>query len=455
MNPQIKILHNIGNTIEIPNELESKASTYISDNVVSGVTSIPVDNTTDFSDTSTLLLLSSVGTENAEIVTSDSNTTKAFTTLATLMLHNRGDNVSEISWDQIVLSKCSTVDGTYIPLAPQTIFVTQQKTTFFDIAGTGTDYYKIQWKNSITGNLSDFSEAVSVASYPTNSVASIIYPVLKAMGISEDDNRITVPFCISAVNDARKFTAAKLYGIRQAWQQKFEHPIRVLAGRNYVDLPEDIDFSETDRSVLAARFIEGGLTYIDKKDWNRISCSTAGSKNSSLITIGDNTITLDNVGDFADNDSGVAYISTSIYTEEIEEIEYTGVDLITNQLTGVTGITRNIPAGTMVWSKPTISQPTYYTVFDEKLYFDKIIPNSMQGSNVYIDYYKKIDEIVNLSQELKEHYREMYKWYLRYAIKYRKDTSLSSKDTDLVKFEGLTLALFSNLYSGQNTIIIN
>jgi hypothetical protein len=166
------------------------------------------------------------------------------------------------------------------------------------------------------------------------------------------------------------------------------------------------------------------------------------------------TITLDSVGDFPDTTSGVAYIATTAYTQDIEEIAYTGINLTTNQLTGVTGITRDIPTGTRVWSKPTISQPIYYTVFEEKLYFDRIVPDSMQGANLYIDYYKKIDEVVSLSQALPEHYREIYKWYLRYAIKYRKDTSLDAKDPDLVKFESLVQALFNNLYTGQTTTII-
>jgi cation transport regulator ChaB len=136
------------------------------------------------------------------------------------------------------------------------------------------------------------------------------------------------------------------------------------------------------------------------------------------------------------------------------QIAYTSVDLTTNQLLGVTGITRDIPAGTRVWSRPTISQPIYYTVFDGKLYFDRIIPDSMQGNNLYIDYYKKIEVVEDLYQVLPEHYREIYKWYLRYAIKYRKDNDLPSDDPDLKKFESLVQSLVDNLYTGQETTII-
>ena len=79
----------------------------------------------------------------------------------------------------------------------------------------------------------------------------------------------------------------------------------------------------------------------------------------------------------------------------------------------------------------------------------------MQGNNLYIDYYKKIDEVTNLYQELPEHYREIYKWFLRYAIKYRKDITLDNNDPDLKKFESLVQALFNNLYTGQTTLITN
>ena len=254
--------------------------------------------------------------------------------------------------------------------------------------------------------------------------------------------------------------AAKLYGIRQAWQQKFEFPIQILAGTNYVNLPSDIEFSETDRSVLAARFLIGNvltpynLRYIDKRSWNQIAFSVMGGYTQVLANIGDSTISLDSAGDFPNTSGGVAYVATTDFTQTILQIAYTGVDLTNNQLTGVTGITRSIPVGTRVWSRPTISQPIYYTVFGDKMFFDRIIPDSMQGENVYIDYYTLISEVTDLTQILPENYREMYKFYLRYAIKYRKDISLSSGDPDLAKFEELVMALFNNLYTGQDTTII-
>jgi hypothetical protein len=253
----------------------------------------------------------------------------------------------------------------------------------------------------------------------------------------------------------------KLYGVRHAWRSEFEYPLKVLAGSNYVNLPDDIDFDESDRSLLSARFIRGNvlapfnLKYIDKRSWNQVAFNVGGSITTTETLIGATEIDVQSAGDFPPTTTeGVAYIATTDFDQEILQIEYTGVNLVTNKLTGVTGVDRDIPVGTQIWVTPTIAQPINYTVFEDRLVFDRIIPNSLQGNNCYIDYYKKADEVTDLYQELKEPYREIYKWYLRWAIKYRKDFTISQSDPDYVKFEELVQALFDNLYTGQNTIIV-
>jgi len=461
MFPQITIRHNIGNIIEIPNQLNSSVFTYLSNNFAIGSTALTVDNAIDFTAGEILLLLGSIGAENAEFIASASHTDQSFVTLATKQPHNRGDLVSHVNYDQIVISKSATKDGTYAVLATLSLFVTQQKTVHFDAAGLTSDYYKLQWKNSLTDDLSEFSLPVSVLSYPTNSVGSVILPVLSAMGVSENDNKITVPFCLEAINDARKYVDMKLYGIRHAWRSEFEHPIKVLAGTNFALLPDDIDFDESDRSLLAARFITSNvlapfnLRYIDKRSWNQLSFNIGGSKSTAVVAISAVTIPLESAGDFPlGTNAGVAYVATTGFSQVLMPIAYTGVDQDTNELTGVTGVTREIPIGTQIWVRPTIAQPFSYTVYDDQIVFDRVIPGSMQGVNVYIDYYRKSGEVTDLYQELREPYREIYKWYLRYAIKYRKDITLAQSDPDYKKFEELVDALFANLYTGQDTTII-
>ena len=461
MFPQVTIRHNIGNIIEIPNQVNASVFTYLSNNFPIGATALAVDNAIDFTTGSILLFLGAIGAENAEFISSASHTDQNFVTLATKQPHNRGDLVSQVNYDQVVILKSATIDGTYTVLTTLSLFVTQQRTVHFDAIGLTSDFYRLQWRNSQTSALSPLSLPVSVLSYPTNSVGSVILPVLTAMGVSENDPKINVPFCLGAINDARKYVDMKLFGIRHAWRSEFEHPIKVLAGTNFALLPDDIDFDESDRSLLSARFITSNvlapfnLNYIDKRSWNQRSFNIGGSKNTVLAGIAATTISLENVGDFPRNVSaGVAFVATSLHTQTLMQIAYTGVNQAGNQLTGVTGITRAIPIGTQIWVRPTIAQPFAYTVHDDRLVFDRVLPASMQGANVYIDYYRKSGEVTDLYQELKEPYREIYKWYLRYAVKYRKDITLSQSDPDYKKFEELVKALFDNLYTGQDTTII-
>lgn len=469
MFPQITIRHNIGNIIEIPNELNPKVFSYLSNNFAIGVTALTVDNAIDFTSGSIILLLGSIGAENAEFGYASAHTDQGFTVAATKQPHNRGDLVTQVNYDQIEISKCSTIDGSYSVLATLSLFVTQQKTVQFDSVGLTTDFYKLRWKNSVSGDFSGYSDPVSVLSYPVDSVGSVIFPVLKAMGISENDPKITIPFCIEAIGDARKYVKMKLFGIRHAWLANFEFPIQILAGSNFAYLPDDIDFEETDRSLLSGRFITNNvlapfnLKYIDKRSWNQVAFNVGGSVTTAEAAIAAATIDVQSAGDFLPaNNEGVAYIATTEFDQEILQIAYTGVDLVAKQLTGVTGIDRTIPVGTQIWVTPTIAQPIWYTVYSEgdeqdsrgKIVFDRIIPDSMQGNNFYIDYYKRMLEIADLYQKLPEPYREIYKWYLKYAIKYRKDITLAQSDPDYKKFEELVQALFDNLYTGQDTIIV-
>ncbi len=469
MFPQITIRHNIGNIIEIPNELNPKVFTYLSNNYVIGTTVVSVDNAIDFTAGSIIVVLGTVGAENCEFGYPSAHTDTTITLAATKQPHNRGDLVTQVNYDQVVISKASTIGGSYSVLATLPLFLTQQKTIQFDAAGLTTDFYKLQWKNSLTGDLSAYSEPVSVLSYPVNSVGSIIFPVLKAMGVSENDPKITAPFCISALNDARDYVKMKLYGIRHAWLENFEFPIQVLAGSNFVNLPDDIDFNETDRSMLAGRFIMNNvlapfnLKYIDKRSWNQVAFNVGGSVTVGETAIAAVELNVQSAGDFLPaNNQGVATVATTAFDQDILQIQYTGIDLIAKKLTGVTGIDRILPAGTQVWVTPTIAQPIWYTVYNNdteggdpgRIVFDRIVPMSMQGNNFYIDYYKKFLPVTDLYQRLPEPYREIYKWYLRYAIKYRKDITLAQSDPDYKKFEELVQALFDNLYTGQDTTIV-
>ena len=458
--PQITIQHSVGNTITVPNQLDIRATTYTSDTIASGVTAVPVENAIDFTAGSILILLDEMGAENTEIVHSTANSVNSFTTVATTLDHLRGEAVQELAYDQILIQSAPTPTGSWTTVITTQFQVKQQETVIFHPAGTIATYYRVQWRNSLTGAVSDFSDPISVSTYPQTSVGSLIAPTLLAMGVSKDDPKITIEFCISAIQDGRLLTQTLLYGIRQPWQERFEFPTKLYAGTNFIPLPDDIDFQETDQSVLAARFLIDNiltpynLKYIDKRSWNQIAFSVMGSTPVADVMIGATDIQLEDSGDFWDVNVGSVAVATTAFDQDIMWLTYTSNDKTTNTLHGVTGVTRAIPAGTQMWTRPTISQPIYYTVYSDRLVFDRVLPETMQGFNVYLDYYAQMVPVVNLYDVIPEHYREIYKWYLRFAIKYRKDIALPKDDPDLIRFQTLVKAVFDNLYTGQDTTVI-
>lgn len=459
MFPQIEIKHNIGNIISIPNQIFSRARTYLSTNAVLGATTLNVDNGTELTAGAILGLLGTMSSQNAEIVQASGHTDLTITVAATKQSHNRGEQFQEINYDSISLYRSATIDGSYTLVTDKLLQVTQMQTVIYDLSGTTGDFYKVQWKNSVTSAVSDFSSPISVLEYPPDSAGALFESVVTLFGIQENDPIINADFLLTALNDARQFTKSSLSGIRHAWQEVFEHPIKVLAGRSYIDLPDDIEFSKTDQSLLAARFLLNNILtpynmrYIDKRTWNQAAFYSNGGETTTAVTAGATTIPLNSVGDFF-VEGGSAQVATNDYDEVVESIQYTGIDLLTNELVGVTGLTRNLPVGAQIWSRASMNQPVYYTVFGNRLVFSSLIPDSMQGNNCYIDYYKKMVKIENFYDVIPEEYREIYKPYLRWAIKYRKDITLPTSDPDLVKFEKLVQALFDNLYTGQEMIIV-
>jgi len=122
MFPQITIRHNIGNIIDIPNQLNPKVFTYLSNNFAIGVTTLNVDNAIDFTSGTILLLLGAMGGENTEFGYASAHTDQSFTVTATKQPHNRGDLVTQVNYDQIVISKASTIGGSYSVLATSAVF---------------------------------------------------------------------------------------------------------------------------------------------------------------------------------------------------------------------------------------------------------------------------------------------------------------------------------------------
>lgn len=441
-------------------------STWLSKDVVAGSSSFTVENSETFTTANGLLVIGQIGSPNAECINVISGKTATVITTSTScsFAHQRGEPIQQVQYNQVIIESSTSPTSGFSVIATINIQWSAEKTQYNDTAGTASTYYRQRFTNSVLGTFSDYSNGgvgVSQNDLGPTTASSIISSVRSAVGNTD----LPDSFFISALNDARREADTKYgYGRMNEWRHKFDYPLQMLAGTNYVTLPSDIDFNETNRSLFQARYSRQGvafnvpLRYVDKREWNLRAYLNRFSTTSSAVLSGATTLPLANTGDFGS--SGTVTIATENPTQSLMTVTFTGNNLSTNTLTGCTGITRNISSGVQVWAFSTFSVPMFYTVFDDptsgahRLWFDRPIPASLQGKNLYIDYYKKIVDIVFMSDTIPEHYRDVYKDYLKFAIKRRRDDSLGEDDQDYKKFMRGIANIMGNPYTGQSQIII-
>ena len=457
MTPILTVENNTGNTLKIENNLEQLAITYTTRDLAAGVTTLNVTNGLISNGASVLVLIGNLGSDTAEIRTfSSGSASTIIVTSATTYAHAKGEPITIIPFNKVLIESATSQTGTYSALVTLDIQTFQTSTIYQHNAGLTTTWYKARFQNSVATIYSDYSVPVSSSSFGSTTAGYLIESVRKSSGDSSD---LPDSFFLSAINDARNVLNTNFgFGRVNEWRQEFEYPIQMLAGRNYVSLPADIDFSETNRALLNARYARQQvaanvpITYIDKRRWNNVAYINRFSTTTGAVLTGATSIALTSSGDFPA--SGTVYAATDSPTQDIITITYTGNNLATNTLTGVSGVTRDLPADCQIWAYATFSYPFFFTVYDGRIWFERPIPTSLQGKNLYIDYYKKIVDITDMDDEIPEHYRNIYKSYLSFAIKKRRDNTLGEDDADYKSFIRAAETVLGNPYTGQFQIVI-
>lgn len=456
MDPQVYITtqnNAAGVTLNIVNNIQSLADTYLQSDTVIGATSFLTENTRAFT-ANDIVILSRVGSENAELLTVTSVTNNETIVLSTATQnHNRGEILQRILWNQIVIE--TSANGTsWSTLATISIDPTRQQTSYLHAAGTSATYYRVSFKNSVTATTSNTSTAQQATqTYQASSVGSFLTNIKNLVGISDNDYQVTDSFLIGALGTARQLVDSWLFGYAFEWRQQFEYPVQLFAGRNYVDLPSNIDFSKTDRSILAFRMPVNfstpqiPLQQVDKRAWND-ACLGA---NYSAIAIealsGATSLTFEQTSNFPE--SGTIRIACNAVGDTILEVAYTANNEATATLTGVSGVTRTLTVGTQGFISSAYGYPYQFTVFENKLWFTNPLPQEINGKYALMDYYKQLVPITSLADIFEEKYFSIYESYLRYAIKKRRDDTITLEDADYLTFKNQVDTLGISNYTGQ------
>ena len=467
-NPTFTANYSDGVILHIPHQTITLKTTYFAQDIISGSTSLSIINGSDFA-VNDMVILGDFGTETSEI---RKITTAGTNTLGTNILsftHLVGEPIICVNYDQIEISYATSSTGTYTVLSTLNLSVTDSETTYLHSAGLPTYYYKIRLSNSggVTPTYSNYSDAVNpnsllgkytdssgITRYSFNSAGRIIQDVRTLVG----NTNLPDDFFLTALNEARHIVDTQYgHGRSNEWRAKFEYPIQMLAGTNFINLPADVDFSESARSVFNVRYARQSVAanipirYIDKREWNIRAYFNRYSTTSSAVTSGTINLPLATTGDMPT--SGTVFIATEDPTQSILTVSYTGNNLATNTLTGCSGITRNVSTNIQVWGTPVFTYAYFYTVFDGKIWFDKPVPQMAQGKNCFIDYYMKMYDLMSLSDTIPEHFRDCYKDYLKFAIKRRRDDSIGENDEDYKRFKNGITTVLGNPFTGQNIII--
>lgn len=159
-------------------ETKTLERTYLSQYTPEGSSSLAVKNTNNFS-SSNKIMVGRMGDERTEMLTTGTITAPNTVALSggnTQFAHNGDDPVYFLRYDKIRFYRASSIDGSYSLVDTVDIDVdnADKITRYDDPAGTGTDYYKIKYYNSVTTESSDYSDPIAAGGYARKTIGKVI-----------------------------------------------------------------------------------------------------------------------------------------------------------------------------------------------------------------------------------------------------------------------------------------
>jgi hypothetical protein len=157
--------------------------TFSTAEVAADATTTSVENNDGFS-SNDLVLFGKFGEEKTEVVTLTSttgNSTIGHTT-GPVFAHPARTPLWQLPYDQAEISRATAEGGTYSVLTTVSLSVDEEDTIYNDTAGVTTSWYKIRYKNSVTGSFSDYSDEVQGTGYTAQSLRDMTDEILEDFG---------------------------------------------------------------------------------------------------------------------------------------------------------------------------------------------------------------------------------------------------------------------------------
>jgi hypothetical protein len=358
-----------------------------------GVGSVEIYNINQFA-INIICVIGDYGNEGSEIIKTHASTAPTGNTVTfasnTTKPHSKDTPIHIYAFDQIEFSHADTLTGSKSVLGSiQNLDPTQSEVGYNDTANT-SGYYFTRYKNSITGNFSDYSDGIPYSGLPINTVG---YAIDTAM--NELDAKFSETLTFTKLIGVSRQMLKLVRGKMKAWSkyQEYDYLVGTASqGTNKIPVPNTLYDKNSNRSVLNVRIGSNGipLNQIDRDEYLRLSDD---SRNTTVVTqaaIAATSIVLADTSDLDDSGSIDIFVSGVKYT-----ISYSVNTRSTNTLSGIgtDQITIIIPVSTEVWQNAEYGTPEYFNVSDGYLYFWPMVSSSYEGRNIVMDFYTDIEEI--------------------------------------------------------------
>ena len=435
-------------TITVDNQglLEDAFYSNLSATAASGGSTLSVYSITNFA-INKILLFGEFGQEGAEKIKTHSSTAPSGTTvtLATSLVksHPKDLKVYIIPHDQVEFSHADTTTGAKTVISLSELDVESQNTVYTDTTYS-SGYYFVRFKNSITGDYTDYTDPIPYSGFASNTVAYIINLCMTEMK-KQFNEVLTYDMLLQEINACLRYVRGKL----KTWSnvQVFDYILDQMNRGEYSwTLPTDYYDKNSNRSMLQVKVgKDKRLDYRDKIEFDEYFEDVVVSEVATAALISATSVVLDSTDDFPETGTAHFYIDNTQY-----DITFTANNQSTNTLT-CSALTIALPADTNVWYGESEATPRYFSVWDGKLYIWPLCSATENGKNIYLDYYTDIVEVDSDADEITLAKFDMLKHWLKWQI--RNITENNGKpdlqDGDLALFNMLLADAIRRESSGQ------
>lgn len=405
-----------------------KRFSYMTEDVVSGATTIRLQSILGFESLSTssgqIVLLGEFGQERSEILRTSNSTPPGATykevtlrdalnfdhpqdTKVYIIDYNRAD----VEWSVSATGSKSTLVAYPVPIQPD-----KTETLFVD-SSQSSGFYFTRFNESIANTNSDWSDPVAFGGYDDNTVFSIKKRALDQLNEEIDGNTITHEYLNQSLWEGRREFHNSLG--KRPFRQKFNAAIgTAFTGSYRVELPTDVEDPYGPQNIYGVRIgANPNMRWIDKKEWDFHYISKPHSYLTVAYTVGARDLYVNSARDF--DSSGVV------------SIEGTNVTYSDKSNTG--GTLRisvqgswNTSSGSDVWQNVSYGLPDLFTVWADPqgsayIYFNRPIDTAYIGQNIYADYYRTLVSYDSDADILDEPQYDMFVDFLKYKIEQRKN----------------------------------